>query len=68
MWNQQNRTVIQASGQLVSVIIQNTRKGHYWSYDQTNVFYGPFKTSWELREDVVTYSEHGTINDSLIKC
>ena len=68
MWNQHNRTVIQVSGQSVSVVIQHTRKGHFWSYDQTNVFYGPFKTQWELRDDMIHYSEHGTTNDALIKC
>ena len=68
MWNQANKTVIQASGQSVSVVTKNTRKGHFWSYDQVNTFYGPFENYTTMKDDCITYSEHGTINDSLIKC
>jgi len=68
MWNQANRTMISTSMGSVSVITKNTRKGHFWSYDDSKVFYGPFKNYTSMKDDCMTYSEHGTTNSDLIKC
>ena len=68
MWNQSNRTVISTSKGSVTIVTKNTRKGHFWSYDNSKAFYGPFKNLTILLDDASTYSEHGTTNDALIKC
>jgi len=68
MWNQANRTMISTSMGSVSVVTKNTRKGHFWAYDETNVFYGPFHNYTSMKDDCMTYSEYGTTNDHLIKC
>ena len=68
MWNQANKTVISTSKGAVRVITKNTRKGHFWAYDEVNTFYGPFKNTGALMDDCIVYSEHGTTNGALIKC
>ena len=68
MWNQANRTMISTSKGSVRVVTKNTRKGHFWAYDETNTFYGPFKNYGYLMDDCITYSEYGTTNSDLIKC
>ena len=68
MWNQANRTQISTSMGSVSIVTKKTRKGHFWSYDNSKAFYGPFKNLTILLDDASTYSEHGTTNDALIKC
>ena len=68
MWNQANRTMISTSKGTVRVVMKNTRKGHFWAYDETNTFYGPFNSEDGCMSDCITYSEHGTTNDQLIKC
>ena len=69
MWNQANRTVISTSHQgSVPVVTKNTRKGHFWAYEETKLFYGPFDNYTTMMGDCIMYSEHGTTNDRLIKC
>ena len=68
MWNQANKTVISTSKGAVRVVTKNTRKGHFWAYDEVNTFYGPFKNLTVLMDGVCTYSEYGTTNSDLIKC
>ena len=68
MWNQANKTVISTSKGAVNIVTKNTRKGHFWSYEDSQRFYGPFKNLTVLLDDASTYSEHGTTNKHLIKC
>ena len=51
----------------VTVMTQNTRKGHFWKYEDSQEYYGPFKNYGYLMDDCIKYSEHGTINADLIK-
>ncbi len=67
MWNQANRTMISTSMGSVTVMTQNTRKGHFWKYEDSQEYYGPFKNYGYLMDDCIKYSEHGTINADLIK-
>ena len=68
MWNQANKTIIQARGQALTVVTKITRKGHWWSYDSSQRYYGPFENRDYCMSDCITYSEYGTTNEHLIKC
>lgn len=61
-----NVTQIKACDHDVNIITQKKRRGVYWSYEDVNRFYGPFKSDSQAINDAKTYSTYGTTNKRLI--
>tara|TARA_Y200000002_G_scaffold354594_1_gene334972 strand:+ start:2041 stop:2247 length:207 start_codon:yes stop_codon:yes gene_type:complete len=51
----------------VTVELSEQRKGVYWSYPDTLLTAGPFKSEATAIEDAKLYSQYGTTSKTLLK-
>ena len=64
---QSKKDQFQISKQDVIVELVEQRKGVYWSYPDTLLTAGPFKSEATAIEDAKLYSQYGTTSKQLLK-
>ena len=50
----------------ITIKTTQKRKGIYWSYEDVNQMYGPFRSEQQAVSDAKLYSQYGTTNRALI--
>ena len=64
---QSKKVQFQIRKQDVTIELQDRRKGVYWSYPDTLLTAGPFKSEATAIEDAKLYSQYGTTSKQLLK-
>ena len=64
---QSKKVQFQIRKQDVTVELSEQRKGVYWSYPDTLLTAGPFKSEATAIEDAKIYSQYGTTSKQLLK-
>ena len=64
---QSKKVQFQIRNQDVIVELSQQRKGVYWSYPDTLLTAGPFKSEATAIEDAKLYSQYGTTSKQLLK-
>ena len=64
---QSKKVQFQVRKQDVIVELRDSKKGVYWSYPDTLLTAGPFKSEATAIEDAKLYSQYGTTSKQLLK-
>ena len=64
---QSKKVQFQIRKQDVTIELSDRRKGVYWSYPDTLLTAGPFKSEATAIEDAKLYSQYGTTSKQLLK-
>ena len=64
---QSKKVQFQIRKQDVTIELTDKRKGVYWSYPDTLLTAGPFKSEATAIEDAKLYSQYGTTSKELLK-
>ena len=64
---QSKKVQFQVHKQDVIVELRDSKKGVYWSYPDTLLTAGPFKSEATAIEDAKLYSQYGTTSKQLLK-
>ena len=64
---QSKKVQFQIRKQDVTIELTDKHKGIYWSYPDTLLTAGPFKSEASAIEDAKLYSQYGTTSKSLLK-
>ena len=64
---QSKKVQFQIRKQDVTIELSDRRKGIYWSYPDTLLTAGPFKSEATAIEDAKLYSQYGTTSKQLLK-
>lgn len=60
------KSIINVLDKDITIKTTQKRKGIYWSYEDVNQMYGPFRNEQQAVSDAKLYSQYGTTNRALI--